>query len=425
MIDLSPFPSPTVCYGLPLVRLNNRHAECLTSYVNRLAATHRITAVDLVRELFPLVVADKFYGRIGFDKPLGTGHTVNGVDVVAEDWTRSLSYLTGQHILRSATLLAWRDWAPPRGLLSPTRRWCSLCYQEAADKGIMTADALYWTVASVTICTEHHIALADTCPRCQRPVPWLPTQNSPGHCPRCQTALASGEVHRVTSPWEQWVAATVADLMAFPKEIKLVDHPKSLSCLIETRFGGNMAALSRAVGYPKNTVAGWVSGDHRPNIDALLRLAWLSGLGLDEWLAGEESRAPLGPLPMRSIHTRRTPHPFPHERAQAVLSLWSSSETLEPIPSARQVAEMLDVDRRQLTYKMPMSMRRLAKSRRRWQSRQRDNRQHAIRQWMARTVTRLSAQGFHPGQRIVEQLLPRTWSFRDPLVRKTWHDNTD
>lgn len=417
-------PPRTVCYPLPLGRLDGQHRECLTSYVLRLAVEHAVTPVTLVRETFPLIVG-KFYGSVGFDKPLGSGQTINGLDVVAEDWVHAFTTLTGRRELASGTLLAWQDRIPARGLLGRTRRWCPACYQEARERKDAPADALDWTLASVTTCIVHQVALADTCPGCQKPIPWLPATGIPGDCPRCGEDLATAPAIPTTSPWDEWVAHTVAHCLGqgITGSPKLTDAQR-LRHLIDGQFQGNAAAFAREIGYPKNTVAGWLTGEHQPNLDAILRICWLLGISLYQWLTADinaPATPSAEPLPTRQTSHRRSPHPFPQTAAEALFEIWKIPAHDAPIPSARQMAEALGVNRRTMRYKVSADLHRLAELRRRRQTHQRMRRERRIRAWMVEAVRRCEDNQIYPGQRAIEPQLPKGWSFREPTVRTAWH----
>lgn len=421
-------PPRTVCYPLPLGRLDGQHPECLTSYVLRLAAEHAVTPVTLVRETFPLIVG-KFYGSVGFDKPLGSGQTINGLDVVAEDWVHALTTLTGRHDLASSALLAWKGRIPVRGLLAHTRRWCPTCYQEARARKDSAADALCWTLASVTTCAVHQVALADTCPGCQKSVPWLPATGIPGDCPRCGEDLATAPVVLTTRPWDGWIAHTVADCLAQGiAESPTGTDAQRLRHLIDSYYAGNTAAFARLISYPKNTVAGWLTGEHQPNLDAVLRICWLTGRSLHQWFTDDinalTTTPAAAPPPPRQTSQRRSPHEFPATAASELLNLWTSPNQGPVPPSSRQLAVALGVDRRMLTYHARREVRQLATVRRQQMALGRHRREERIQQWMHKTVATLVEQNQYPGQRTVEAMFPRGWSFREAAVRRAWHRAT-
>ncbi len=417
-------PPRSPCYSLPLYRQAGIHPECLTSYVLRLAEAHRVTPVALVRELFPSMVG-KFYDRIGFDKPLRSGHTINGVGTVAQDWTHALMTLTGRSDLAVGTLQSWQGWIPVRGLLAPSRRWCPVCYGEAREHDQPLTDALYWAVASVSVCVLHQVALVEACPACARSVPWLPAGGVPGHCPRCGADLDHAMEQRVESPWDMWVASTIADELAHPPRIarSTTTPAQRLQALIGRSANGQAASLARLIGYPKNTVSGWLTGVHHPSLDAILRLCWVSDQSLSQWLRGigTAPQHELRPAPTRSPACRRSPHPFPDQAAIAILESWTAPPPDERVPSSRQLAAMLGVDRRMLTYKVGSRVGQVALARAQWRQRQRHSRDQAIDTWMRETVNDLVAHGTYPGQRSIEAQLPPGWSFHEATVRRIWH----
>lgn len=410
-------PLETVLYPLPLANTGG-DPESLTHYLLRLSAAHQVTPAVLCRQLLTQYLP-KRYLDVGYDKAIPHGAAINGLGVVAHDWVRLVGHLTGQPNLASATLLGWAPVIPPRGLLAPHRRWCVACYRDAHAPHY---DPLYWAVAAVNSCVIHQALLRDACPACNATQSWLPATGIADQCHRCGRPLYidTPDGHQ-SSGWDRWVAATVAEtLREQPPMAAWTTLTRRLQESINLFNDGVMAHFARDVGYPKNTVTGWLNGSHQPSLDAVLRLCAVRNQSLTAYLRGDPL-PPIGPdhanagIPPRVARRRRSPRPVKLD----------SSHIADATLSARQVAEQLGTSRRMLYYHQPEAERERSQRRQRLSRQRRQHRQQQIERWMTQTVQQVTEAGIYPSQRQIEARLPAPWSFREAAVRAAWHRALD
>ena len=407
----------TVLYPLPLAYTAAGHPESLTHYVLRLSRAHCVTPAVLIRQLFGHYLP-KPYLEIGYDKAIPYGAAINGRGVVAADWVRIISSLTSQRNLSAATLIGWAPVIPVRGLVAPHRRWCVRCYQSSHS---IPYDPLYWTVAQVTTCAIHQTTLLDNCPACHAFQSWLPTSGVTEICHQCGTSLYTATPDTHPSSHDQWVTVTVAEALRNPPRVAApLVLAQRLRESIEQLNHGIAAHFAHDLGYPKNTVAGWLGGGHQPTLEAVLRLCAVRNQSLTAYLRGD----PLPPIepdhtnagiPPRVARCRRSPRSVkldPSHIADATLS-------------ARQVAEQLGTSRRMLYYHQPEAARKRSQRRQRLSRQHRQHRQQQIERWMTQTVQQVTEAGIYPSQREIEARLPAPWSFREAAVRAAWHRALD
>jgi hypothetical protein len=176
---------------LPPRGVGTAQAECLTSYVTRLADEYCVEVGTLVRrEVEGLLEEAHHRGR----RPAGVNEysaanwaALNGVGTTARAWIQSLSALTLRSDLIGLTLIPWAAGLPPKGLLRRFRAWCPGCFQEWRSAEVPAYDPLLWAIAAVRVCPRHRRPLALRCPNpvCGRAVPWLSARARPGCCGWC------------------------------------------------------------------------------------------------------------------------------------------------------------------------------------------------------------------------------------------------
>jgi hypothetical protein len=161
--------------------VSTAEAECLTSYVVRLADLHCVEVGTLVRCEIEDVLASAFHqGRqsAGMDQHAARSWAaLNGIGTAAQAWVQSLSALTLCSDLLGLTLFPWAAALPPKGLLRPFRAWCPTCIEDWRQAQRPIYDLLLWVIAAVRVCAKHRRPLAERCPNpaCGQVIPWFGT----------------------------------------------------------------------------------------------------------------------------------------------------------------------------------------------------------------------------------------------------------
>src|SRR5260221_10195446 len=113
--------------GTPLI-------ECLTSYINRLAWTYRVSPhLLLAQEVIPHL-SKSYYFQSSFNQVSAFCHVqamhINGTSEAAIDWAETLGRLTVRSDLQNLTVAHWASGLTHRSLLRKVPAWCSECYHE-------------------------------------------------------------------------------------------------------------------------------------------------------------------------------------------------------------------------------------------------------------------------------------------------------
>ena len=289
-------------------------AECLTSYIARLAAAHCVSPGTLfARELYPLVRATLWPGVSKGLKPrprhqpqaattgiIDAAQAWNGADRSARSLVCVLEQLTQRQGLCALTLLPLEPVLSRQFLLRRCRAWCPRCYDEWSREGQVIYEPLLWTLNLVAVCPRHQRPLELVCPHCQRRLNLLATNARTGHCSRCQQWLGHADDAR-SLEWEPseendldyqvWVAASLGELIAAaPGLAPLLSKAKFTQTIIDCvnrLAGGNAKALASFIGICANAIYIWQSGETIPRLDVLLRMCFRLNLSVIEFLTGQ------------------------------------------------------------------------------------------------------------------------------------------
>ena len=272
-------PARSRLYSLPPMGVGSALVESLTSYVMRLAEAHAVFPGTLVRqEVFPnLPVIPKQLSRASL-------HSLNGLGPCFARWVKILEGLTARDDLRALTLLPWRGILASDGVLRRYRTWCPRCYEERRIDGPVVYDSLLWTVAPVTACQRHEIALNECCPHCEKRSFPLSVQSRPGFCSHCNGWL--GTDLPVPLPDESGrnlefrlqMAREVGDLLSMSATQNQIgpDHfhlRANIQSAIADCAGGNRLLFCRVAGLSDTTLTAWLSARCLPSLSLLIQLA--------------------------------------------------------------------------------------------------------------------------------------------------------
>jgi DNA-binding XRE family transcriptional regulator len=212
--------------------------------------------------------------------------------------------------LHLLTMLSFSDVIPSRNLFRSVRAWCPCCYQEWRERGDILYEPLLWLLKVVEYCPTHQTPLISRCPNCQHSNPPLSRKFQLGFCSRCHTWLGqtSGEstANVRATELELWKIESLGALLALApssrEKLSAAKIAEQLSILVNKATAGNIAALSRRLKVPKNTLWLWHSGEVLPLLESSLSICYHFQLSLVDFFTGEVCDRPnLGnwQLPMR------------------------------------------------------------------------------------------------------------------------------
>ncbi len=432
----SPLPERSTLYAPEPIGAGTAVAESLTSYLTRLADAHCVYPGVLISQmLVPLVAESETRSDAPKEHPLwrrdGSGsHLINVTGPRACSALRALETLTLRTDLRAFTLVAVAELLPPRSLTRRTLAWCPLCYEEWQACGQIVYDPLLWVFQEISICTAHRVRLRTHCPHCARSLPYLTWRSRPGYCAFCAGPLFRRGVGvlEVVAPdtsefvWQQWITDALGAVVAQLPQVS--DGPERerirqvVSHAVEQLAEGNIAAFSRLLGLPRNTVENWCQGKRIPEMNMLLRLCYRLDLSLCNVLFQE------GETPHPSLRDPVPPALFPSRKRTAIdkerifhLLEQAARGTETPPLSLKEVGKLLGYQPTTLYKINQAACHAIAERSTAYRRELREKRLQGYREEIRQIALHLQAQQIALTQRHISRYLAQPAILRDPNVR--------
>jgi hypothetical protein len=430
-------PPRSQLYALEPIGIGTSQVECLTSYIIRLAATHRLeTGVLLRKILIPTLNKPSLWknNRANMGALLSEANALNGVGNQASEWVELLELMTGRAGLQALTLLRWANVLPAKDLLRQTRAWCPACYATWREQHHAIYDLLLWAFRVVEWCPLHKQRLHERCPapECQRPIPWLERRTRPGYCPYCYEWLGipvPGGEHLAAQedePWQVWVGQMVGALLSMNQALPLMPSRNHLtaslvSCIEQVTYG-NQNAFAERLGLERSRVRVWWHGRAIPLFPQLLQLCYQLDLAPLDLVTGKpfqvvRLKVERVMTPKAVVHRPR-PRVDVQQLRQALEGIIAAEE--DPPPTLLEVSRRVGHDRG-LLYQYaadlcaPIVERSIASQKRRQQQKL-----EAVANEIRQVMMHLHAQGIYPAQTKVARLLSKRGTFRSPAACDVW-----
>ena len=345
-MKVPPIPKRSRLYSLEPMNVGTAVVESLTGYVARIAEAHCVTVSDLVgAELSHPACATSL-----FTPYPGTGrsnffytqlYSVNGIADVPRKWVSVLETATPRQGLSDLTLLTFADLFSESHLFRNVSAWCPICFESRRRCGVRY-ESLLWAIGIVKVCPLHRAPLEEVCPHCLRRSGPLAAHTRPGYCSRCGGWLGSAVLPKKSNESDMgreiWIAKSIGDLLAVAPELKgfpLRERLRAnLTACIESATFGNLLAFADITRTRRGALRDWVSGTHRPQIGALLRMCYKIGVPVTQLLGDPAAgNFDIALRNNRGIQARR--------RSAEVHIALESALAEEPPPSVSDVARRL------------------------------------------------------------------------------------
>ncbi|MDJ0536615.1 MAG: TniQ family protein [Xenococcaceae cyanobacterium MO_207.B15] len=417
-------PSRSRLFPLEPSGLGTPYVESLTSYLTRLAEAHNVLVGDLVAKEIKTIVPKKYKSKDLFCTKHKSG-TANSTGKVAKYLLSALSSLTFRQDLKFLTLTQWSQVLPQRNLIHPTKNWCPLCYQEQYQNNRIIYDPLIWFLKPLEACPVHKIKLQSKCPHCGESLPSLARNSQSGYCSNCEQWL--GQNNRNDFPagseWDLSVAKNVGELLVNAVRVVEIAKRENISksfqrCLDQANADG-IRSFTKLVGFKKNQVWEWTNGKVIPEFTVSLKISYLMGVSLFDFLSGAE---------FQCLNYRYRNSPIKHKKSnnnnkiidlelaeQKLLKILSDSP--ENPCSMSEVAKQIGCHRRTLTRRFPKLTHQISA---RYQQYKQETHARKIKEYcqeVEKAVMELNQKGIYPSEVNVSKLISKPGSFREKEVR--------
>ncbi len=427
------FPPRSRLYGLVPRGVGTIWTESLTSYINRLAWSHKVSGGELVaQELAPRLRSDyPSYQFTVFCRYAAMG--LNGNGELARTYSALLEELTGRFDLSSLSLQRWIGNLSSRGQLQRRPAWCSACYVQWQEQGVPMYQPLLWQYQVVTLCPEHKQFLETQCPQCLKLQSVIATNRfQPGECTQCGAWLGlpvgvqPKHVHDDEIVWQQWVIRVLEDLYQANYEASPPQWEHFFAgvaaCLQEP---GAFFRLKRLTGVTSRFLKHQINDlddphSYTPLLKTILKFCYACDVTPLQIMSNQLSsiKALVGKrTPRRTRSHRQAPDRIDRQKCLEFMQAIIDGKK-EPI-SLTQVAKRLGYGDRTLAYNFPQECALIIQRGREYRKHQQEQRRRQICTQVRQTVMALHAQGIYPSKHKIDALLPAGW-MRKPEAKATW-----
>ncbi len=349
---------PSRLNNLEPIGTTTPHIESLTSYFIRLSWSHCLSPGHLFAAVIAPLLNKAYLSKthiraVWLSRSLrARSAAINGIGLIALDWTTLLEQLTGRQDLRSLTLLPWAGTLSQRNLFRSCRAWCPVCFQARNSERLPLYEPLLWSIKPVTRCVIHHVPLISKCPRCNAALHWLSHNSRPGYCDACGQwlGLQQRPVSQTRSIARELSHENmVGELLANSSLAGSFIHStlsSAMASLMSDDAGNNASCFALRVGRNKSTICGWVHGSRIPLPHLLDISAQLQTTPL-KFLSGSPTLLNADNTP-NQLPKRKSDEVSRHllDRKKTLAGLQKALASASPPRSMQHVARTLQLDKR-------------------------------------------------------------------------------
>jgi transcriptional regulator with XRE-family HTH domain len=433
--DASRWPPRSRLLGIEPVGIGTPGAECLTSYIARLAWAHGLSPSELVtRVVAPELgaadaqLAERWARHL--DAILRRPPTLNSHTPWTAMWVEALEALTLRAGLRGLTLLWWREVLPFKGLLRSVRAWCPACLADWAASGVPAHEPLLWQFSVVEACAGHGVPLETACPNptCGRSAAVLTSGSRPGECPHCGARLEGpgrpGAVGEEELDWQRFVAHEIGTLVTVPGPGPGPDGLGTADAVYAAigRTGHSLTAFAERTGVALSSVSLWKDGRRQPSLSSLLRVARAAGVGLVPLILGDPVEiAALPPLELGPVpFIPRSTEVHPRHDWDEIRRVLEACRATDPPASLAAAVRLAAVSEEYARRRDPALCHALAQRHADWLRTDRRRRRAAAEEAVRSAISAVRAEGLVPSRYRVQQRLPAGVSLRRPELFRLW-----
>lgn len=427
-------PMRSRLYRLAPIGLGTVLVESLTSYINRLAWSYRVSARTLVAaEILPRL-QDGWYVRDSPAQLGGFGRSramaVNAAGATAADWSRVLEQLTAQADLRRLTLLPWAAGLPHWGLLRPAPAWCPACLDDWREHGTTIYFPVIWMLQTVTHCQRHALLLAQRCSSCGKPQSALAAKSPPGSCTQCHSWLGTTDTVQPEQErdddelaWQRWVLQAVDELCQAALtdgSLRWEAFPAAIATCVQVI--GSTRKLGKRVQASSQLFVAWQRGTRQPSFSYLLRVCYVLGVTPVQLLhpSREGLRTALAAVPSRPVPRQRRTMPAVGDLLEVEAFLKAVADGREPPLAIPLVARRFGVGEKLLVHRFPAACARITLLYRAHRTARAKQRLVQEQAQVQRVTLALHAEGVTPSLSQVAARLSDPNILRRPEAKAAW-----
>ena len=421
-------------YHLEPIGVGTPYVESLTGFLMRLSQAHSLEVNTLVARKISNYF-DQKYLQTNRSKGLSTlfnkGAALNSNGILASQLYQSLEKLTLRKDLSRLTLLGFNKVFSSRKLLRQSKAWCPVCYEQRRRANEIIYEPLLWSFESVTVCPQHFLPLANKCPHCDRPIPWLTGKSKVAFCPKCDRWLGdfSSNQHNISEldlAESLWIFQNLGELISCTPSTLSPIHSENISkafnLIIDDTCEGNIAAFAKVFNLPKNTVWMWCKSKSLPELRVILAVCYCLNISLLDFVtikqqAFQSLRIDPQKLSTSTRTKRASPKAFDYRATEKYLINILNSYK-RPL-KMKEVAKQLNINQRTIYSHFPNLCKAISAKYRNYEQQKTYKRIQRSCQEVEQAVRNLHQAGEYPSEARVSQLISLPGHFRYKKVRKS------
>ena len=411
-------PPRSLLHPLDPIGIGTPNCECLSSYINRLAAAHCINTCNLIEKVIhPAINYDNRIrpkrGRIedAMRRPC------NGIVRQAELFTDTLNRLTMRTDLANLTMLPWKNILDigGKGLLKDEKHWCPRCFEDQRIKGEIIYEKLIWQLSLIDICMIHNSPLISRCPHCAAKQRFFLGYSTIGSCSKCGKWMGGESVPKASclkptykelvDDQDNWVEMSIGEMISIspqlPPDFGSAYLSQAIKKLIEV-MGGNATFLIRAMNIDLGLLKRWQYFVGMPRFDLLIDFCFRIGITPSNFLFQNfqmEIPSPGIRQEILWVNLNKTPPaqlPTIERKLKEIL-------TLTPHISLRAAARKIGIGIGVLSYRWPILSKQISKRYLSYQNRERLQKRKKVKEGTMKIILRLQKVEIPPSKRVVRE----------------------
>lgn len=400
------------------------YQESLTGYIARLANKHLMNVNQLINyELVP-VLNKKYLNRIaiyGGTRFYNNASMINSVGQTALAFIENLENLTLCKNLEQCTLYPWQQVIPSRGLISPIKKWCPMCYEELLEKGLEIYEPLTWALQCVSACSIHANKLLNKCPYCKKKLRILDRYSKPGFCNYCKQWLGNKVTLERASKDEVMITQQIQDMLSVSDKAYLAKSQYISAFLNQCskNFNGGIAEFSRLVGIPKTTVWDWCKDKNLPSLSSLIFICIKLNVHISAVLLGENPEIEIPKTIIPSFLEKRNQQDIDSAQLEKILNYHLEKDLKIPV-SMKTVEKRVKISRKVFERYFPEMCKSISHKYISFTRSQATNKKEQKKVEIHNICEALTKQGVFPSRRNVEKLASWKAALRNPDMQKEW-----
>lgn len=287
-------PERSRLYYLQPIAIGTPLCESLTSYLQRLSASHSMSVTSFIKELLsPSIEKDYINKDVirGCSRFLQRACVINGMEILSQDCLGALESLTLITNLSCLTMQRWSEVLISKNICRSYKAWCTCCLNEWKKNNFPIYEPLLWSLTEVQACPIHKTPLRENCPnlKCKKLIPILSSFSLVGYCSHCGQWLGestdnNGQVLLNREIWISDTIGTVIGHISNQNNILRDNVKQSFQLLINQLTNGNIEAASKLLNIPKTTFYHYCKSKFLPLNRNLLDICYIGGISLIDFL---------------------------------------------------------------------------------------------------------------------------------------------